>query len=56
MKQPILVVMEVPEGTDVTALGTQVHDELRLSGQPWEVLWTVPLHYTIDVPEGAISG
>jgi hypothetical protein len=48
MKQPILVVMEVPDGTDVTALANRVQGIT-------DALWAVPLHYTIDVPEGAIT-
>ncbi len=52
MKQPVLVIMEVPDNVKLNELGSAVADHLR---PRWGVYWAIPLSYTLDVPEGAIS-
>ena len=52
MLQPVLVILNVPDGTDRTELGTSLESYLR---RDWTVKWAVPLQYTLEVPEGMIS-
>lgn len=51
MKQPVLVILEVPDDTDRTELGKSLENYLR---GPFTVDWCVPLSYALDVPEGAL--
>jgi len=53
MLQPVLVVLEVPDGTKRNDLGPSVERGLR--SQAFDVKWAIPMSYTLDVPEGAIS-
>lgn len=53
MKQPVLVVLDVPEGTDVNTLGMDL--ELTLRNQGYSVRWAVPVQRTETVPAGAVT-
>lgn len=52
MLQPVLVVLDVPDGTDRTELGKRLENYLR---GPFTVPWCVPMDYTLTVPEGMIT-
>lgn len=54
MKQPLLVILEVPDGTDVDSLESDVHDKLRFSEGRWCVLAAVAIHRTDGVPATAV--
>lgn len=54
MRQPVLVIMNVPENTHRDTLGKTIEGELRDLGH--DVEWAIPMDYTLDVPEGAITG
>lgn len=53
MKQPVLVVLDVPDDTSKNKLREAVDFDLRAMGHKVEQV--IPLSYTIDVPEGAIT-
>ncbi len=53
MLQPVLVVLDVPDGTRRSDLGPSVERGLR--SQAFNVKWAIPMAYTLEVPEGAIS-
>lgn len=53
MKQPVLLVMNVPDGTDLSKLGPLLEGELRGLGH--DVQWAIPVQRTDNVPAGAIT-
>lgn len=53
MKQPVLLVLEVPEDASKDKLREAVDFDLRAMGH--KVVSVVPVSYTIDVPEGSIT-
>lgn len=56
MRQPVLVVMNVPEGTDLDKLGEDVAGVLRNADRrAWGVEWAVPVQRTDEVPAGMVS-
>lgn len=55
MRQPVLVVMDVPVGTDLDQLGKDVEGVLRNSGSAWGVEWAIPVQRTDEVPAGMIT-
>lgn len=57
MRQPVLVVMNVPEGTDLAQLGLDVAEVLRTAPQrAWGVELAVAVQRTDEVPAGAAAG
>lgn len=56
MKQPVLVVLNVPEGTEQRELQHQITQALNDAPRTaWLVDRVIPLSYTLDVPQGALS-
>jgi hypothetical protein len=53
MKQPVLVLLEVPEATVLGPLGADVEQTLRNRG--YRVEWAIPVQRTDGVPAGAIT-
>ena len=53
MKQPVLVVLDVPEGTGMDTLGKDIEQTLRNRG--YAVQWAIPVQCTDEVPAGAIT-
>lgn len=53
MKQPVLLVMEVPEGTDLNQLGPALERDLRGLGHT--IQWAIPVQRTDGVPAGMIT-
>jgi hypothetical protein len=52
MKQPVLVVLEVPEDTTIDLLGPDIEQTLRNRG--YKVQWAVPVQRTDGVPAGMV--
>jgi hypothetical protein len=52
MKQPLLVVLEVDDDTNLDQLGRDVEMDLRDAGR--NVKWAIPVQRTDNVPAGAI--
>lgn len=53
MKQPVLLVMNVPEGADLSKLGPELERELRGLGH--DIEWAMPVQRTDGVPAGAVT-
>jgi hypothetical protein len=51
MKQPVLVILDVPEGTNLDQLGRDVEMDLRDAGRT--VQWAIPVQRTDGVPATA---
>lgn len=53
MLQPVLVLLEVPEGTKHRVLGPDMETQLRMRG--YTVQWAIPLSYTLEAPSGSVT-
>jgi hypothetical protein len=53
MKQPVLVILDIPEDTSLDTLGKNVEVALRDEG--YTVQWAIPVQRTDGVPAGAIT-
>jgi hypothetical protein len=53
MKQPVLVILDVPEGTSLNTLGMDVEQALRNRG--YTVQWAIPVQRSDEIPAGAIT-
>jgi hypothetical protein len=53
MRQPVLVILDVPEGTDIDTLGRSVKQTLR--GNGYRVRWVIPVQRTDGVPAGMVT-
>jgi hypothetical protein len=53
MRQPVLVVLDVPEGTNLDILGKDMEHTLRNRG--YTVQWAIPVQRTDGVPAGMIT-
>lgn len=50
-RQPVLVVLEVPDDTNLDQLGRDLEMDLRDAGR--NVKWAIPVQRTDNVPAGA---
>lgn len=52
-RQPVLVILEVPDDTDLDQLGRALEMDLRDAGR--NVKWAIPVQRTDNVPAGMIT-
>ncbi len=53
MRQPVMIVLDVPDDTEKRVLADDLERTLRARG--YKIEWAIPMSYTLEVPEGAIS-
>lgn len=58
MLQPVMLVMDVRDGTDTTELAETIEHTINGYGllYKWHVRYAIPMAYTLDVPKGAVTG
>lgn len=52
-RQPVLVILEVPDDTDLDQLGRALEMDLRDAGR--NVKWAIPVQRTDGVPAGMMT-
>lgn len=53
MKQPFLVILDLPEGSNADLTAEQI--KVRLADADWGLKWVIPVQRTDGVPAGALT-
>lgn len=58
MLQPVLVLMDVRDGTNTSELAETLEHTINGYGMlhKWHVRWAIPMSYTLDVPNNVVTG
>jgi hypothetical protein len=53
MRQPVLVILDIPEDTNLDIMAKDM--ELTLQDRGYQVKWAIPVQRTDNVPAGAMT-